>query len=421
MVVAMNDDLGMAGTMSGYRSARLSVSVVGILVGLQSCTSLPDSGPTTSAVTGGATVVATAEPEAIGFHYALLDIRQSILPHVSADGRSLASTFGLGQAPAPEIRVGVGDVISVTIFESASGGLFIPQDAGSRPGNYVELPDVTIDRAGLISVPYAGSVPALGRTLREIEADIVKRLASRAIEPQAVVSMVSQHSTDVAVIGHVNSPGRFSINTGGERVLDLIARAGGLKKEPYESSVTVQRGTRRATVAFEALIEKPPENIYVGVGDTIYVYAETKSYVAIGATGQQQKYDFGAKSLSLAEAVGLAGGLLDSRADPGQVFVYRLEDRAALVKMGVDLSGLGEGREIPTIYRANMRESASLFAARKFVMRDKDVLYVSNASSVELVKFLNVLDSVSVSTAGTPSDVVTARDAVHQLGRAAHQ
>jgi polysaccharide biosynthesis/export protein len=406
--------------MRHFRKLRLAAAFLGGVAALGGCSSLPDSGPTTSAIADGATTVGVAETGQLGFNYALLDVSQNVLPYVSEDGQSLAQTFGLGRAPAPEIRVGVGDIISLTIFESTSGGLFIPNDAGSRPGNYVQLPNVTIDRTGVLSVPYAGSVPAIGRTLRDIESDIVKRLSSRAIEPQVMVTMVTQHSTDVAVVGHVNAPGKFSIQPGGERILDLIARAGGLKKEPYQSSVTVQRGARRATVAFDALVTRPAENIYVGINDTIYVYGEAKSYVAIGATGQQQKYDFGTEKLSLAEAVGQAGGLLDSRADPGQVFVYRLENRKALEKIGVDVTKFGEAKEIPTIYRTNMRESASLFASRSFQMRDKDVLYVSNASSVELIKFLTVLNSVTTTAAGTSSDAVTARDALHQLGRGAH-
>lgn len=234
------------------------------------------------------------------------------------------------------------------------------------------------------------------------------------------MTLVSQKSNDVSVVGDVNSPNKFDVQPGGERVLDLIARAGGLKKQPYESSVTVQRGRTKATIAFNTLISNPAENIYVGGQDVIYIYGESKSYVAFGATGQNQKFTFGAERLSLAEAVGQAGGLLDSRADPGQTFVYRLESRRALEKMGIDVTRFGTRTEVPTIYRTNFRDPASYFAAREFQMRDKDIIYVSNAASVQLVKFLSVLDTVSGTASNVAADSVTARDALHQLGRAAH-
>ncbi len=47
---------------------------------------------------------------------------------------------------------------------SRSGGLFIPADAGVRPGNYVTFPTQTVDRSGNINIPFAGSVRASGRT-----------------------------------------------------------------------------------------------------------------------------------------------------------------------------------------------------------------------------------------------------------------
>lgn len=404
---------------------RRQAAVVGALLGsalfLTGCSSLPASGPGTYAISGGATVVGASEDGTVGLNYVLLDVSKQSLPLISEDSNSLSKSFGLGRAPAPEIRVGVGDILSVTIFESAAGGLFIPSDAGSRPGNYVQLPQQTIDRGGGLSVPYAGSVPALGRTLPQIQTEIERRLAGRAIEPQAMVTLVSQKSNDVSVVGDVNTPNKFDVQPGGERVLDLLARAGGLKKQPYQTTVTVQRGGRRATVAFNVLIENPRENVYVGSGDTIYVYGEAKSFVALGATGTQQKFDFGAETTSLAEAVAQAGGLIDNRADPAQVYVYRQENRKALEKMGVDTSKFAaDVKDIPTVYRTSFRDPGGYFAARSFQMRDKDVLYVSNSQSVELIKFLSVVDSISSTGANVPYDTVTARDALHQLGRASH-
>ena len=92
--------------------------------------------------------------------------------------------------PPPEIKFGIGDVVSVTIFEAAAGGLFIPSEAGVRPGNFVTLPNQPIDTKGFISVPYAGLVPAAGKTPSEVEQEIVDRIKNRAIEPQVVVALV---------------------------------------------------------------------------------------------------------------------------------------------------------------------------------------------------------------------------------------
>ena len=56
--------------------------------------------------------------------------------------RTLTGIFG-DHRPPPEITFGIGDVISVSIFEAAAGGLFIPAEASVRPGNFVTLPNST--------------------------------------------------------------------------------------------------------------------------------------------------------------------------------------------------------------------------------------------------------------------------------------
>jgi polysaccharide export outer membrane protein len=87
----------------------------------------------------------------------------------------------------------------------------------------------------------------------------------------------------------------------------------------------------------------------------------------------------------LAEAFGKAGGLLDSRADPTYVFLYRLEARQALEQIGYDTTKFG-GETVPTIYMADMRSPSGYFLASQFDLEDKDVLYIANAPTVSVGK-----------------------------------
>jgi polysaccharide export outer membrane protein len=93
--------------------------------------------------------------------------------------------------------------------------------------------------------------------------------------------------------------------------------------------------------------------------------------------------------------------------------MYRLEDRAVLEKIGVDLSKFDpETNVIPTIYRANMRDSSSFFLAQTFQLRNKDVLYVSNSDSIELIKFLTVIDAVSGTIGNVSADAIVTRQLI---------
>jgi polysaccharide biosynthesis/export protein len=77
------------------------------------------------------------------------------------------------------ITLGIGDVVNVTIFEAEAGGIFLPSEAGARPGNFVTLPDQMVDSDGNITVPYAGTIRAAGRTPLEVQQAIIEALTRR--------------------------------------------------------------------------------------------------------------------------------------------------------------------------------------------------------------------------------------------------
>lgn len=319
--------------------------------------------------------------------------------------KGLAGAFTDRRPPA-SLKFGVGDTLSVTIFEAAAGGLFIPAEAGVRPGNYVTLPDQAIDNDGNITVPYAGKIRAAGRTAVDVQNDIVAAIRNRAIEPQAVVNVTNQRTSLVSVLGEVNNPSRFgaSASGAGDRILDAITRAGGIKGQGFETWVMLERDNKTATVPFENLIMNSANNIYVQPGDRIYVYREQQKFLALGATGQNGQFNFDAWRINLAEAVGKAGGLLDSQADPDATFLYRVEPRDVAEKLGVDVSRFPGAALIPVIFSVNLRDPGGFFLASRTQMRNGDILFVSNARSVEVTKVLQYIRVF----AATTSDVVNA-------------
>jgi polysaccharide export outer membrane protein len=299
---------------------------------------------------------------------------------------ALAASFPDNRVP-PKIKFGIGDVIAVTIFEAAAGGLFIPAEAGVRPGNFVALPNQNVDTDGKITVPYAGAVQAAGRTPAEIQQEIVKAIGNRAIEPQVIVSLATQNTSLITVLGEVNTPQRLQALSAGEHVLDAITRAGGPRGPGYETWVTLERGGKRATVPFGALVYQPANNVWVHPGDTIYVYREPQIFLAFGASGQQGQFTFDMWKITMAQAMGKAGGLLDAQAEPSGVYVYRREPRELAERLGVDCSKF-VGPTVPIIYNADFRDPAGYFLANQFQMRDKDVLFAANAATVDSAKFM---------------------------------
>src|SRR6202040_1885872 len=249
--------------------------------------------------------------------YALVDVSADTIGFLSQP--NLISFKGAfpDKRPKPTQVVGVGDVLNISIFEAAPGGLFTPgQAAGARPGNFVDLPAQAVDQRGSIYVPYAGEIPAAARTIPEIQQAVIARLQNRAIEPQVLISLNQQHSSVVSVLGDVNTPGVLTINSVGERLLALIARAGGPKFEAIESYVTLQRDGKRVRVLLSRVVHDPSENIFIRPNDVIFITHEAPTFTALGAINQNvfannTEFAFDVETLTLAQAIGKAGGLND--------------------------------------------------------------------------------------------------------------
>jgi polysaccharide biosynthesis/export protein len=394
-------------------------SVFGAAMLAAGCGLLPASGPNSIAVKTSATWN--------GPLYGLVRVTPQVVKILDEYGpTTLSGVFG-DNCPPPEIKLGIGDVVGVSIFEAGAGGLYIPAEAGVRPGNFVSLPNQPIDTRGNIFIPYAGLVKAAGKTPAQVDQEIVDRIKDRAIDPQAVVTLVTQNSSLITVLGEINSAttasptGRVVPQPSGERLLDIITRAGGLRDQGQDTWVVLERQGHRASVPFGSLIYEPGNNIWVWPQDTVYLYKEPQTFLAFGATGIQGQFPFSASPTSsawrmtLAESVAAAGGLLDLVADPGSVFLYRREPRELAEKLGVDCSKMA-GPTVPMVYSVSLADPAGYFLATRMQMHNKDVIFVANAQDVEITKFAtfaNIVISVPENAVGLASAIQSNRILFH--------
>lgn len=112
--------------------------------------------------------------------------------------------------------------------DSQAGGLFIPAEAVVRAGNFVTIPPHQMDRSGTISVPYSDDVPAIGKSIPQLQYEIQQRLAARAIDHRVVVTLLNQRSSRVSVVGDASSPNTSDANPVGDRSLSGLAKANGI-------------------------------------------------------------------------------------------------------------------------------------------------------------------------------------------------
>lgn len=360
--------------------------------GLAGCSSLPGQGP------GAAQVMAEADAtQAVSRRFLVTELSPSAVE--ASLGRSrptLLGRFG-DRGPAPSAVMGVGDAVQVTVWEAASGGLF---SSASVPGiaagsHSASFPEQTVSRDGTITVPYAGTIRVAGRTPHGVEALIVSRLAGKAIEPQAMVSIVRNASNTATVLGEVANGARVPLSLRGDRVLDVIAAAGGVRAPVHESFVVLSRRDTTVRVPMQTLVSDPRENVFVHPGDILTVVREPQTFTAFGAAGHNALVPFDAVGLSLEEAVAKAGGLQDAIADPQGVFLLRPEPVAIARRLDPSFAIPPGATTVDVVYRVNLRDAATYFTARRFPMRNKDVMYVAASPSTEFFRALQLFGAAA--------------------------
>lgn len=348
------------------------------------CSSIPREGP----------LAVEIERQGDENDYVIVDVDAQIVQTLGS-----LSTIGLGRRfyseskASPSSAIGIGDSLSVTIWEAGEGGLFSNQQSKNA-----SFPQVVVDRKGEISLPYAGAIKVSGLTPAAVQQQIVKRLDGQAIRPQVMVNIVKNEHNTVVLNGDVAKPGRYPIALEGDRLLDVVASAGGTKFPARETYVTFIRGETTGMQLVKTIIDDPTENIFVVRGDRIYLSHDPKRYTVLGAVSKPGIYVFEAAQVNVLEAVASAGGLLDQRADSSGLFVFRYENPKTLESLGVSYTKMVRGR-VPTIYRIDMSHAKSYFWAQSFLVEDKDSVFVSNAKTVEVAKVLRLFN-LATSTVG---------------------
>lgn len=364
---------------------------------LAGCASfLPSAGPRFNQLPEGAALRAAETEGGQRVPYAYVPLTPGVVSRLEAEERPMIfSRRTVAERPF-DPHIGVGDTLNVTIFEATSGGLFIPPQAGARPGNFIQLPPQQVGRDGAVAIPYAGAVQAAGLTPQQLAARIEQRLAGRALEPQVLVQVGERRSNLVSVMGDVFTSLQFPLDPAGERLLNALSRAGGPRFPAYETVVTLQRGSVVDRALLADIAGRPEQNIQLRAGDVVFVSREPRYFLALGATGPtatlspvNRRMPFEDARLNLGDAIARAGGLQEDRADPRAVFVFRNERARVLQAIGVPVpSGI---EELLTVYQADLSEPGGLFLANAFPMHSRDTMFVSAAAAVDVQKVVNLL------------------------------
>jgi polysaccharide export outer membrane protein len=389
----------LTGIISHMRLSNVIFSATACLsiVTLSGCTLMSAAGPSSRRINGADDKIVSNAPIKI------VDVTDAVTRQLLAGSRATLFSESLGDAAPIGTVVGRGDVLDIAIWEAppaalfgAIGGMGELGETTSQGARATGMPEQMVDSDGYISVPFAGRVQAAGRTPQQIARDITVRLKGMAHAPQVIVRLSRNATRNVTVVGDVSGSTRVPLTAKGERLLDILAAAGGVRQPVNKTMIQITRGTHIASLPLATVIEDPRQNIRLAPDDVVTAFFQPYSFTALGATNANAEVPFEGTGITLAQALGRVGGLQDFRADVRGVFIFRLENPEALDPAMRDGARMTPDGRVPVIYRINMRDPATFFVAQSFPIRNKDVLYVSNAPLADLQKFLNIVSSIAV-------------------------
>lgn len=246
-----------------------------------------------------------------------------------------AVVFAQQAAQPTDYVIGPQDILTIAVFDQENLG-------GKFP----------VDSDGTFTFPLIGRVHAGGLTLRELEAEIKKRLKDGFFkDPQIAVGVEQYRSQKIHIVGEVRNPGTYPL-TGDMSLIEAVARAGSTLPSASGEALVVRAKAGQQTSA--PLLPNGDEtevttvdlrklqsgaysqNLPLRDGDTVFVPRAESVYV-FGQVRSPGAYSI-QLSTTVLQALSLAGGVAD-RGATGRIKVVRIE-KGATVELRVKLTDL---------------------------------------------------------------------------------
>jgi polysaccharide export outer membrane protein len=382
---------GLAKTWRNQHSKILATLLLAVLP--SGCSWLPAAGPTANTVIEQATVDGQRRFDIIEVDDRVVDI---LLSQPEPSFQRLFGRFGKPAVPT----ISVGDTVVVSIWEGGDetlfgSGLVLEGTTGAATGSRgINLPAQIVPPDGKITVPFVGRVSVKGRTAAQAQTLIETQLAGKTANPQVIVSVPSSAEHAVTVAGEIIKGARVPLSPSGDRLLDVIATAGGPQGPLYDTYVRLSRNGVTTTIPFQSLVDNPAENVYAWPGDVLTLIRVPHSFAAFGVSGRNAQINFEQPKLDLAQAVAKSAGLNDDKADPVGVFLLR-EEPLPLVKKLHGGSFDWPTPQVPVVFHFNLEDAKTYFAAQQFQVHNNDIVYVAPARANVIQKFFGLFGSIT--------------------------
>lgn len=311
-----------------------------------------------------------------GAQIEVLPINARIIALQEASGVDLRIPEPLLSYQPPEYRIGVGDQVKVTVWEH-------PQltNPGGAPGADVDNQRLVRDD-GTIFYPYAGIVKAAGLTIEELRRELTMRLTRVLSSPQVDVTLARTTSQRISISGAFTNKTPLEIGVVPISLTEALGRAGVDAERSDFSNLTLtrQNQTWRLDLDKLTLMGAPLDRVFLAPGDSLHLpFNDQKKIYLMGELRNPSSLTYRTSSISLADAIGQGGSLLQTSAKASATYVIRHNGRP------------GDLVSNATVYSLNLNDPVALVMADRFQLKAGDVVYVGAPGIVRWNRFINQL------------------------------
>lgn len=261
-----------------------------------------------------------------------------------------------------------GDVVDITIWDSQENSLLVP--TGQKN---IVLSATNVSEKGTVFIPYVGDIVIGGQSVDQARRTIEQRIGTAAPSAQVVLTARSGLQNSVDLVSGMVRPGSYPLASRNQTVLSMLAVGGGIPGGMRNPIVRLIRDGKTYEISASRLLENGSLDTVVRGGDKILVEQDDRYFTSLGATGAERLNYFEKDTVTALEAVSIAGGLLDNRADPKGVLVLRDYGKGHLRS-----DGRGPAKT-KVIFTFDLTAADSLFAARNFAILPGDTVLVSES------------------------------------------
>ncbi|MDQ7977197.1 polysaccharide biosynthesis/export family protein [Paraburkholderia sp. SARCC-3016] len=226
----------------------------------------------------------------------------------------------------------------------------------------------TVSPDGTIFFPFVGRIRAAGKTTTQIRDELSIGLRPFIKDPQVDVRVLAFRSQRVEVTGEVKTPGPLAISDVPLKLVDAITRSGGTNPDADLQRVRLTRNQKLYILNADAMLDRgdTSQDVLLQPGDVLNVPDRTDSRIFVmGEVKSPATLSMLKGRFTIADALTGAGGILDTDANPRQIFVMR---------------GMRDNPTSPEIFRLDMTQPDAVMLSSQFQLKPLDVVYVGTAA-----------------------------------------